>query len=192
MQDGRQEAAPACASQAEDFSSYRMLLFRASHAQKQLLHPYMARIGLGTGQPKLLSYLAEHGSCTARELADFYELDPAGVSRMLDALARKGFVTFAPHEGDRRCKMVQLTAEGARVARAWNAACNEEAHAMLAGFTPEEREAFAGFLRRAHANLRAYGQRLAASATEGRVAGCGAAGSGTSSDAAAGEGTAHA
>ena len=42
---------------------------------------------------------------------------------------------------------------------------------MLEGFSPEERDAFADYLQRAHANLRAYGRKLAQSAAEGRVAG---------------------
>lgn len=155
---------------ADDLIDIRMLLFRASHAQKQLMHPFMARVGLGTGQPKLLSYLASNGPCTAREFADYYELDPAGVSRMLDALVRKGFVTVTPHADDRRRKVVSLTAEGERVSRAWNAACREEADAMLEGFSLEERTAFASYLRRAHANLRTYGQQLAASAADAQAA----------------------
>ena len=165
MQDDEQVTAPeADASAPGDMNGYRMLLFRASHAQRQLMHPFMASVGLGTGQPKLLSYLAEYGSSSPRDMADFYELDPAGVSRMLDALAGKGFVKIEPHAADRRSKVVSLTPEGARVACAWNAACAEEAEAMLAGFAPEEREAFADYLRRAHTNLRAYGSRLQASA----------------------------
>lgn len=140
---------------------FRMLLYRAFHAQRSLLHPFMASIGLGTGQPKLLSYLEAHGSCSQRELADFFELDPAGVSRMLDALSQKGFVEFEKDAGDRRAKVVKLTDEGARVAHAWDAACFEEAEAMLADFTPEERVRFADYLKRAHANLRAYGRELA-------------------------------
>ena len=149
MQDDEQVTAPeADASAPGDMNGYRMLLFRASHAQRQLMHPFMASVGLGTGQPKLLSYLAEYGSSSPRDMADFYELDPAGVSRMLDALAGKGFVKIEPHAADRRSKVVSLTPEGARVACAWNAACAEEAEAMLAGFAPEEREAFADYLRR--------------------------------------------
>lgn len=190
MQDNeRANSSEADATDQVNLGAYRMLLFRASHAQKQLLHPYMASIGLGTGQPKLLSYLAENGSCTPRELADFYELDPAGVSRMLDALERKGFVSFAPHADDRRCKVVSLTSEGERVARAWNAACAEEARAMLDGFTPEEREAFADYLRRAHANLRTYGQKLAAAAADSQATGRMPAEPGASEALGAGEAT---
>ena len=194
MQDREPAQSPAAdMADPRELGAYRMLLFRASHAQKQLMHPYMASIGLGTGQPKLLSYLAENGSCTPRELADFYELDPAGVSRMLDALERKGFVSFAPHADDRRCKVVSLTREGERVARAWNAACAEEARAMLDGFTPDEREAFADYLRRAHANLRAYGQKLTAAAAESEAASRTSAEPGAGeTGAAAGEAVSHA
>lgn len=143
-----------------DLFELRTLLHRTSHVQCQVMRPYMATVGLGTGQPKLLAYLARHGSCTQRELADFYDLDPAGVSRMIDALARRGFVEIAPAEGDRRSKIVSMTAEGARVACAWEAACREEARAMVSGFAPEEVVAFYDYLGRARANLKAYSREL--------------------------------
>ncbi len=157
-------------SEEPDLIRYRSLLYRAAHAQRQLLHPFMATVGLGTGQPKLLSYLARNGACAPRELAGYYELDPAGVSRMLDALERKGFVHIEQNAGDRRAKVVAVTPEGARVSRAWDAACIEEADAMLSGFTDEERAAFADYLTRAHANLRAYGKKLAAAQREAQDA----------------------
>ena len=144
-----------------DLFEFRALLYRTSHAQRQLMHPFMASIGLGTGQPRLLSYLEENGPSSPRDLAEYYELDPAGVSRMLDALSKKGLVAIAPAAGDRRSKVVSLTAEGKRVSQSWSAACREEAAAMLEGFTPEERAEFADYLVRAHANLRAYGRQLA-------------------------------
>lgn len=164
-----------CGSQAaggdrSDLFELRSLLYRASHAQRQLMHPYMASVGLGTGQPKLLSYLHRFGACSQRDLAEYYELDPAGVSRMLDALAKKGFVQIAPAASDKRSKTVTLTAEGERVARAWDAACREEATVMLRGFTDEERRAFADYLARAHANLKAYGKALTGSVADASAA----------------------
>lgn len=165
--DGPQVPTPQDTAPTEpELITYRSLLYRAAHAQRALLHPFMATIGLGTGQPKFLSYLNTFGPCSQRELADYYELDPAGVSRALDALERKGFVAFEQNADDRRAKKVMLTAEGARVARSWDAACCEEAAAMLRGFSPEERAAFADYLARAHANLRAYAGELAAAKNE--------------------------
>lgn len=154
-QDGR------AGSMEPDLVTYRSLLYRAAHAQRALMHPFMASIGLGTGQPRLLSYLDRFGACSQRELADYFELDPAGVSRALDALRRKGFVTFETNAEDRRAKVVRLTGEGKRVAQSWDAACREEAAAMLKGFSSEERTAFADLLARARDNLRAYERELA-------------------------------
>lgn len=163
-EENKSEHVPA---NQRDIVEFRTLLYRASHAQRQLLHPYMASIGLGTGQPKLLSYLDHFGSCSQRDLAEYFELDPAGVSRMLDALSKKGFVKVVQDEEDRRSKVVSLTPEGERVSHAWNAACREEATAMLKGFTPDECKAFADYLMRAHINLRAYGHTLNKNAGKG-------------------------
>ena len=164
---GQDGAAPEGRADGQpDLCELRILLHRISHFQRQIMRPYMASVGLGTGQPRLLSYLERHGSCSQRELAAYYDLDPAGVSRMLDALAKRGFVEIAPAENDRRSKIISLTTEGARVAHAWEAACREEAAAMLDGFTPEEVAAFADYLARARANLRSYGEALAGKEVE--------------------------
>lgn len=152
-----------------DLVEYRALLFRVSHAQRALMQPFMASVGLGVGQPKLLSYLNHFGSCSQRELATYFELDPAGVSRALDALERRGFVTFEQNADDRRAKVVSLTAEGARIAQSWDAACREEARAMLRGFSTQERIALADYLIRARNNLLAYGSEIKRSGDDGAV-----------------------
>lgn len=38
--------------------SFYMLLYRAFHAQRKCLRPFMAELGLAPGQPKVLLYLA--------------------------------------------------------------------------------------------------------------------------------------
>ena len=63
-----------------------MLLFRAFHAQRNLLSPYVKRLGLGNGQPKILSYLAVKGPSTQRDLAEFYEIDAAARDSILGSL----------------------------------------------------------------------------------------------------------
>ena len=62
---------------------FHMMLYRLFHAQRTELRREGAALGLGAGQPKLLSYLLAHGSCMQKELADYFEIDPAAVSRML-------------------------------------------------------------------------------------------------------------
>ena len=72
-----------------------MLLYRAYHAQTNYLRPRMAQLGLGPGQPKLLAYLAVHGTSTQHEMAAFFEVDDAAISRMLDLLC---FVNLSFHK----------------------------------------------------------------------------------------------
>lgn len=37
--------------------TFHMLLYRAAHAERNYLRPYLAAIGLEVGQPKILGYL---------------------------------------------------------------------------------------------------------------------------------------
>lgn len=139
-------------------SDPHMRLMRAYAAQCGYLRPRAAELGIGQGQPKILVFVAAHGPVSQREIADFFELDPAAVSRSLDALERAGLVACAPGR-DRRSKSVTVTGRGLETARAWELVCDEEREAMLSGFAPEEREAFMGYLERARANLRSAAAR---------------------------------
>ena len=89
-----------------------MLLYRAFHAQRNALRPCFTQLGLGAGQPKLLGYLSRNGASSQRQLADYFEVDPAAVSRMLDSLQKGGFVTRRPDDNDRRRDLVELTPAG--------------------------------------------------------------------------------
>ena len=66
--------------------SLHILLYRAFHAQRNYLRPSLQELGLGSGQPKLLAYLAARGPCHQRQLADYFDVYPANVSRMVDSL----------------------------------------------------------------------------------------------------------
>mgnify|MGYP005796843361 FL=1 len=136
-------------------SGFHMLLYRAFHAQRSCLRPWRAALGLGPGQPKLIEYLARSGPCSQRQLATYFEIDPAAVCRMLDALEKGGFVTRSAVKGDPRTGVVELTEKGRSAAAAWQHACGEMEQQLLQGFTPEEAERFAQYLRRARENLRA-------------------------------------
>lgn len=136
-------------------NGFHMLLYRVFHAQRACLRPWRAALGLGPGQPKLIAYLSKNGPCCQRQLAAYCEIDPAAVSRMLDALEKGGFVTRSADRTDRRTGAVALTDKGREAAAAWGRACGEMEQQMLRGFAPEEAARFAEYLRRARENLRA-------------------------------------
>lgn len=148
------DSAGGCAL-GRSLSDPHMLLYRALHAQRSCLRASMADLGLAFGQPKFLSYLAVNGSATQRELADYFLVDPAAVSRAVEALERGGFLTVEPAD-DRRTKRLALTPRGSEVAATWDLVCDEVDEAALAGFTPEERTAYEDMLLRVRANLERY------------------------------------
>ena len=134
--------------------TFHMLLYRVSHAQRNYLRPFVGEIGLGTGQPKLVAYLAEHGSCRQRELADYFEIDPAAVSRMLENMRKAGFVTCRSDERNRRSDVVELTDKGWDVYKKWRTHCREMEEIMLRDFSKKEQIAFAQYLGRAYRNFK--------------------------------------
>ena len=119
---------------------------------KGRLRPQAASLGLGPGQPRMLSYLAVHGPCTQRDIALYYRIDPAAVSRMLDALEKGGFIRMAAGE-DRRKKVASLTQLGKDALRTWDAMCAAADTAMLEGFTVAERAQLETLLDRLVENL---------------------------------------
>lgn len=132
--------------------SMHMLLYRAFHAQRNILRPYMRALGLGAGQPKLIAYLAEHGPCRQSELADYFSIDPAAISRMVESLEKGGFIAAEADKSNRRRKLLSATDRGREAARAWMAKRAQVEEIMLRGFSPEEREAFSACLTRALKN----------------------------------------
>lgn len=134
--------------------TFHILLYRAFHAQRNYLRPFLDEIGLGTGQPKILTYLAEHGACNQREIADYLEIDPAAVSRMLGTLDKSGFITHKENQSNRRVDIVALTEKGRQAYTAWQQHCQDMEQSMLAGFSPKEKEQFADYLTRTYQNFK--------------------------------------
>ena len=133
--------------------TFHMLLYRAFHAQRGALRPCLAEVGLGTGQPKLLGYLSQHGPSRQRQLADYFEIDPAAVCRMLDSLENR-----CGDGQDKRRDRIEITPAGQTAYDAWRTCCRTMEERMLAGFTPEEQERFADYLSRAYRNLKTAGE----------------------------------
>ena len=97
--------------------TFHMLLYRAFHAQRNQLRPCIGRIGLEVGQPKILTYLAKNGPCPQKQLAGYFEVDSAAVSRMLDSLEKGGFITRRLSAHSRRSNLVELTEKGCAASR---------------------------------------------------------------------------
>ena len=133
---------------------FHILFFRAFHARRNYLGPSLKELGFGSGQPKLADYLDRFGPCTQRELSDYYEVDPAAVSRMLTGLEKRGYVSRRVNGANRRRDLVEITPPGREAVARWRTRCREAEEVMLRGFTAEERARFADYLSRAYQNFR--------------------------------------
>lgn len=134
--------------------TFHLLIYRVFHAQRNYLRPQLGEIGLEVGQPKLLAYLSEHMPCRQREFADYFEIDGAAVSRMIDTLEKGGFVTRTTDAESRRSNLIELTEKGRMAHQQWVAHCASLEQQMLYDFDESEREQFAAYLARAYQNLR--------------------------------------
>lgn len=134
--------------------TFHMLVYRAFHAQRNYLRGCLGKVGLGSGQPKLLGYLAQNGPSCQRQIADYFEIDPAAVSRMLDSLCKSGFVSRRVDEKNRRADVLELTEKGRQAHTHWKEQCAQAEEVMLQGFSDAEREQFADFLTRAYQNFK--------------------------------------
>jgi MarR family 2-MHQ and catechol resistance regulon transcriptional repressor len=95
-----------------------------------------------------LEALVRHGPLTLGELADRLYLEKSTASRVVDALERKGYVTRAPHPGDRRALQLKVTPAGRRLVERIRASLVEEARAVLEDLSPAFRHEAARFLTR--------------------------------------------
>lgn len=135
-------------------NTFYMLLFRTFHAQRNYMRACLAELGIGFGQPKLMNYLDAHGPCKQRAMAEYFEIDRAAVSRMLDSLEKKGLVACRSDRENRRADLVELTEKGRAVIATWRKRCGEMEAKLLSGFSEAERQQFSAFLSRAYSNLR--------------------------------------
>ncbi len=133
--------------------SLHQLLFRANHRQQNTLQPVRDELGLGRGQPKILTYLNTHGPSTQSDISEYFSIDPASVSRMTEILRQNGFLSRTPVEDCRRANRLELTEKGVKAAEKWAEKCAEMERHMLQGFTAEESETLKSLLHRLIDNM---------------------------------------
>lgn len=133
--------------------SFHMLLYRAFHAQRHYLRPSLREAGLEPGQPKLLEYLCRYGACPQRKLANYFEIDSAAVSRMLDGMEREGLIFRRTNAVSRRSNLVEVTEKGRQAYQIWQQCCQEMEQVLLQGFSQKEKEALFGYLSRIYQNF---------------------------------------
>ncbi|WP_236791318.1 MarR family winged helix-turn-helix transcriptional regulator [Amycolatopsis sp. GM8] len=117
---------------------------RAIRGMNRALEPF----GLRSRHYTVLMAAAQHGGLSQRELGELLGIDPSAVVALVDDLQRAGLVRRDPHPGDRRTRLVVLTADGRKTFDKASALAAKVHDDALAPLDPHERATLVELLRR--------------------------------------------
>lgn len=114
----------------------------------------LAQMDLTSAQGHILGFLdhRQEPACP-KDIEDAFHLSHPTVSGLLARLEKKEFIALQPDEKDRRCKRIFILEKGHQFNQRIHDVIRQNEDRIVAGFTEQEREAFASFLERAIANM---------------------------------------
>lgn len=127
------------------------ILGQAMHwmfTMRGVLDPTQAVPGLGASLSEAFALgQLTGGELTQRNLGDQLRLEKSTVSRLVSAMAAKGWVDSTPDPDNRRYRLVRLTPAGRRTATRVTAAMRDRHARVLAALTAHERQCLGVALR---------------------------------------------
>lgn len=96
-------------------------------------------LGLSSGQPKILEFLAEHGEHEQKDIAEYCEIEPATVGSILMRMEAAGLVNRRNRPGNRRSLYVSLTPKGEKLAEELKGIFSAAEAQMTSKLTDDER-----------------------------------------------------
>jgi MarR family 2-MHQ and catechol resistance regulon transcriptional repressor len=95
-----------------------------------------------------LEAVARHGPLSMNQLASHLYLDKSTVSRVVDAMERKGLLQRRPHSEDRRAVALDVTEDGRRLCEMIRRDLEQREKRLIADFDPETRAAMIELITR--------------------------------------------
>ncbi len=137
----------------EDAPAY--LIYRLARLLRFDLKNILARVGpdLSPEQYFLLYRLYRQDGRSQAELADSVLGDYPNITRLIDALEKKGYVARTPDPNDRRRYFIVLTDAGKALMADLIAHIPDERRRVFQGIAPEDLEAFQRVVATVQANL---------------------------------------
>ena len=121
-------------------------MLRAARAVRHAYNVRLRQIGLSLTEAVMLSFLAEHGSLTQRELADRLQITAAPCGVAIDGLVKRGLVERRSDPSDRRVWRIVLTEAAVPVVQEFERVDAELRADLRAGLTRAERQQLARVL----------------------------------------------
>lgn len=101
----------------------------------------------------ILKRVSEQEGINQKEIANLTYKDPASVTRMVDLMAKKGWITRQPILGDRRAYGLHLTDQGRTVVEKMIPAAQNLRAMGLQGISPKELEDLKNTLNKIYENM---------------------------------------
>lgn len=94
-----------------DTSFHYMMMAVQSHFSRRIMDE-LGKLGLTTGQPKIIEYLSKHNGSVQKDIAAGCCIDRATLTGILSRMEEKGLITRSCEPGNRRSLHVYLTDKG--------------------------------------------------------------------------------
>jgi MarR family transcriptional regulator, lower aerobic nicotinate degradation pathway regulator len=124
------------------------LLGRAARQAEQATQERLFAAGLRRGFYGVLATLEEFGPAAQAEMGRRLGIDPSDMVAILNDLERAGYVSRERDPDDRRRNSVTMTAAGREALDRFDEAIAAAQDALLASFSPADREQFVALLER--------------------------------------------
>lgn len=112
-----------------------------------------AFVDLTADQWVIIECLSHNQPMTQQSLAESAEKDPSTITRIIDILYTKGYITRYDSPLDRRTKLAGLSSAGRTIYQKAVVAVGNVRQAGLNNLTPEEYRVLCGALRKIHSSI---------------------------------------
>lgn len=133
---------------------YLSLIGLASNHRKYSMLKFN-RLGLTTGQPKVLAVLMEKEGYTQKDLAKRCRVEPATLTTILKSMEMKDLICKRPITlfGGKKAYSIYMTEHGRIIAEQMQEVIRETESTSFLGFTEEERDTMIAWMKRIQDNI---------------------------------------
>lgn len=111
---------------------------------------YVKNLGIGLNESRILTILADSGPLSAGEICRILSMNKGAVSRSLQVLEQRGYVSLRADDGTRK---IAMTAASRSVHRQIVDMARAREAALLQGFSAAEKATLLGYLQRMQENI---------------------------------------
>lgn len=134
-------------------ASFHHTLMKCHLALQREVMAGAKKLGLTSGQPKILEYLTAHDGAEQKCIATHCEIESATVGNILSRMESMHLIERRRRDGNRRSIYIYLTDDGKRAAAAMERVFAAAEDRALCGLTADERAKICSCLNKIYANI---------------------------------------